>query len=181
MTAAIMGAAAILLFGHSALTAAEVCRPAQLKTHVEGVDGGLGHVGYALEVLNISALTCSLDGVPDLRIRTGRSIGQKIPVCANCMDYLFLQRPSEPVTVGKGESAWFLLGLTMSNEICVQPTAVEILLPGSSHPLEFSRLAEVEDGAKIAPGFVQFCGTVNVSAWRAGRFDRSICLTCERN
>lgn len=182
--AAFLTLAASLLFGQGAFCqtapADKKCNPEQLKTSTKGLAGGASHFGYALEVTNVSTATCLLEGVPDIRV-PGDS-ATKIPTCANCADYLFQQRSPEPVILRTGASAYSLLGLfNAAGEPCRKIDLVQIVLPGSSHALEFHRLASIGDGARIGQGFAQFCGTVNVSAWRAGRYDKSLCLNCGKN
>ncbi|MGO4882776.1 MAG: DUF4232 domain-containing protein [Bryobacteraceae bacterium] len=152
----------ILLSWLSAVCQAADCTSAQLKTSAKALAGGMSHAGYALSVTNTSAEPCRLAGVPATRFIGDGEMPQQVPICANCTDYLFLQRPAHPVIVRPSASAYFLVGITEGGEDCRKSLSIEVVLSTGSPTLNF------HDDDWTSEGFSS-CGKVNVSAWRAGK------------
>ncbi len=159
--------------------AAGPCSIAQLKHATKGVEGGLSHGAEALEVTNISQRACSLEGVPILHFLDKNGAQQQVSVLANQGDYLFGPVPSKRIVLRSGDSAFFLFGHTTGDEMsdgsrlpCRTTNELRLTLPGSKSFLVFFKTISKKSGGME----LLTCGSVDVSAWRLGRFSDSMNL-----
>ena len=136
-----------------------VCRSEQMKaSNPDGPEGGLGHFAYVYQVTNSSKHSCTLRGVPRLRLLDELGRQSKLTICANCADYIFPVRPIETITVRPGESAHILVGMytgDVPDRACQTISTIELMPGGSGRPMAF----------KLG---LRGCGQIDVSAWRAG-------------
>jgi Protein of unknown function (DUF4232) len=150
----------VLAVSSSAQPAPDIppCREEQIEVSVTNAGVGMSHWAEGIEFLNTSADACSLRGVPRL-ILSGEN-GARLPaaICPNCDDYLFPARPATTVILKSGERAHVVIGSTTAFDpkFCGRANAIQIFLPGESHPL-FAREHEL-----------YYCVKINVSAFLAG-------------
>jgi len=134
------------------------CREEQVEVSVANAGVGMSHWAEGIEFLNTSAETCSLRGVPRL-IFSGEN-GARLPaaICPNCEDYLFPARPVTTVVLKSGELAHVLVGSSTAYDakLCGRANAIQIFLPGESHPL-YAKEHEL-----------YYCVKIDVSAFLAG-------------
>jgi uncharacterized protein DUF4232 len=134
------------------------CREEQVEVSVANAGVGMSHWAEGIEFLNTSADTCFLRGFPRL-IFSGEN-GARLPtaICPNCEDYLFPARPVTTVVVKSGELAHVLIGSSTAydSKLCGRANAIEIFLPGESHPLH-AREHEL-----------YYCVKIDVSAFLSG-------------
>jgi uncharacterized protein DUF4232 len=134
------------------------CRGEQIEVSVTNAGVGMSHWAEGIEFLNSSADACFLRGVPRL-VFTGAK-GERLPaaICPNCEDYLFPARPVTTVILKSGELAHVLIGSSTAydSKLCGRANAIQIYLPGESHPL-FAREHEL-----------YYCFKIDVSAFLAG-------------
>ena len=121
---------------------APACRVEQLKiSRPTGPDGGADHAAFVFQVQNTSQQSCTVSGVPHLRFLNRKNEAVSMPVCANCVDYLFAAKMSKPVTLLPDQSAYFLIGLlngSVPGVVCRQLFRMEIVLPSGTRPLSFN-------------------------------------------
>jgi hypothetical protein len=113
----------------------------------------------AYEATNISNDACAVAGVPHIRTE----LGAMWP-CPNCGNNLFAARPNGRIDLKQGQSAHFLVGTEFHSEDglygseCQPIKSVDFELPKWNRSLALPYAG----GA---------CGTLDVSAWREGKFD----------
>jgi hypothetical protein len=105
----------------------------------------------AYEATNTSGHACSVAGTPDLGFHEA---------CPNCMNDLFALRPNGRIDLQPSQSAHFLVGYKNGafSSNCYNFEKMEFR--ASSHSARVS-----------LPFNVGICGTLDVSAWREGKFD----------
>jgi len=134
------------------------CREEQVEVSVTNAGVGMSHWAEGIEFLNASGEACSLRGVPRL-IFSGEN-GARLPaaICPNCEDYLFPARPITTVILKSGELAHILVGSSTAydSKLCGRANAIQIFLPGESHPL-YAREHEL-----------YYCVKIDVSAFLPG-------------
>lgn len=139
------------------------CYSGLLKTSTpDGPDGGAGHFAYVYQVTNSSQQTCTLSGVPRVRLLDEHHRDLHISICSNCDDYIFASRPSGVVPLRPGGSAHLLVGVDIieaPGHHCVAPSWVAVFPAKSSEPLLFKFNYIV-------------CDKINESAWRAGSYEK---------
>jgi hypothetical protein len=139
------------------------CTSEELKLSAsDGPDGGLGHYSYVFAVTNSSQQTCTLSGVPRIRLVDEHDRDLKISTCANCQDYMFDARPSGVVLLRPGESAHLLVGVFIIDapgHHCVIPSRLDVFAGINQKPLAF------KFGHPA-------CDKINESAWRAGIYKK---------
>jgi hypothetical protein len=117
-------------------------------------------------MMNISSQSCMLGGVPKLKFlnapeeKTGLLLP---PVCQNCASSLFKPRESRWIELKPGDSAHFIVVRTVFDSdysmFCTVMGGLEMSLPSNQQSVRL-------------PFEAGTCGTVRVSAWRAGRYDK---------
>lgn len=113
----------------------------------------------AYDTTNTSSEACAVAGVPHIRIQRTATVP-----CPNCVNNLFALRPNGRIDLQPGEKAHFLAGTEFHSETghyggecqAVESFEFGLLKDNQSPKLPFA------GGA---------CGTLDVSAWRAGKFD----------
>jgi hypothetical protein len=144
------------------------CQAAQLQaSKLPTLDGGRWHDAHVYDVTNISQETCRLGGVPPLTFSRPEGQGYTwIPSpCPNCADPLFKPRPSGWIDLEPGKSAHFMVGAIRFNTEagrwrlnCTVVEKLELKLAGENQSISL-------------PFGVGTCAQVNISAWRAGKYD----------
>jgi len=138
--------------------AIQPCREEQVEVSVTNAGVGMSHWAEGIEFRNTSADTCFLRGVP--RLIFSRENGDRLPaaLCPNCEDYLFPARPITTVILKSGELAHILVGSSSASDskLCGRANAIQIFLPGESHPL-YAREHEL-----------YYCVKIDVSAFLPG-------------
>ena len=113
----------------------------------------------AYEATNTSSEACAVAGVPYISIQlTG-----KMP-CPNCVNNLFAVRPNGRIDLQPGQEAHFLAGTEFHSEDGDYWSECQ---PAGS--FEFGLLKD--DKSLKLPFAGGACGTLDVSAWREGKFD----------
>lgn len=153
-------------FAQPAITASSNCQPAQLTaTTPDGrPEGGLGHFAYVYQVTNSSRRPCTLNGVPQLHLFDKQDREWKIPICANCQDYMFTSKPAELINLRPGESAHILLGIDVvegPGHDCRRVTHMKIFPGDGKTSMTFRPGPASSEGLEI-------CDKLSLSAWRAG-------------
>lgn len=112
----------------------------------------------AYEATNTSATPCTVAGVPSIHVEEY----VKVP-CPNCENDLFVPRPNGRIDLEPGRSAHFLVGREYHSETGFYASECQI------------RKVSFGLSEKNRPLTLPFaggaCGTLDVSAWREGRFD----------
>jgi hypothetical protein len=149
------------------INASSNCQSAQLKSSTpDGPDGGLGHFAYVYQVMNSSRRSCTLNGVPRLHLFDKQNREWKIPICANCSDYMFTPRPAELINLRPGESAHILFGIDVvegPGHDCRRITRLQVFPEEGRTPMTFHFGAASSEGLEI-------CDKLSMSAWQAGAY-----------
>ncbi len=144
--------------------------PAELGTHWGAArsyasNGQEWHDAKVFEVANISNRSCMLGGVPELTFLEPPEIkigSLSIPVCRNCGTPLFQPRESRWIELKPEESAHFIVDRRVLDPdhfyMCTVIGGLKLVLPDKE--------------TLTLPFEAGNCGQVNVSAWRAGKYDR---------
>jgi len=144
------------------------CQAGQL--HAEKVltlNDGKWHDAHIYDVTNASTQSCALGGVPRITFShlEGKSYTWIPSPCPNCADTLFQPRPNGWIDLNPGGSAHFIVVATRFNAdagrfrlICTLVDTIDLILPGENQSIRL-------------PFGVGTCARVNLSAWRAGKYD----------
>jgi hypothetical protein len=144
------------------------CQATQLRaTKLPVLEGGEWHDAHVFEFTNISEQSCRVGGVPKLVFShpEGQSYTGIPSPCPNCTDPLFQPRPSGWIDLRPHDSAHFLVGATRFNTESgpwrLKCTVVQ----------NFTLELAGEKQSILLPFGVGACAQINISAWRAGRYD----------
>ena len=142
------------------------CQVAQLTGSTpEGPEGGLGHFAHVYQVRNSSHRSCTLNGVPRLRLFDKQNREWRVPICANCQDYEFAPKPAALIKLRPGDSAHILFGIDViegAGHDCRRITRLHILGEGGAS-MTFHLDPASSNGVEI-------CDKLSVSAWQSGPY-----------
>jgi hypothetical protein len=113
----------------------------------------------AYDATNTSTEACAVAGVPYIRIQTSATVP-----CPNCVNNLFALRPNGRIDLQPGQQAHFLAGTAFHSE-----TGNYLSECQRVDFFDFGLLKAYESPKLPFAGGA--CGTLDVSAWREGKFD----------
>jgi hypothetical protein len=121
--------------------------------------------GKVFELTNVSAETCLVGGVPELKYLNPPEITRGFllsAVCRNCANPLFKPRDSRWIDLPPNQSAHFIVVRNVLDSdfqhLCTVLGGLELSMPGGGPTVRL-------------PFEAGICGRLRVSVWREGRYD----------
>jgi hypothetical protein len=138
IAAALLPVAAVLFLPVSASAAARLpsCSPALTHLHHHDDGAGLGHAGWVITIVNVSASDCSITGYPKVTLLASHNVAASVatPTRAGYLGGVAGSGPLPEVVLAHGRSASALLeGLdaTLGGHACPTSWGISVRLPGS--------------------------------------------------
>ncbi|BEP15563.1 hypothetical protein acdb102_38740 [Acidothermaceae bacterium B102] len=138
MAASLLPAAAVLCIpvSASASSRAPSCSPALAHLHHHSDGAGLGHAGWVITVVNVSASACTITGFPAVTLLASHDVPAIVatPTRAGYLGGVAGSGALPSVVLAHGHTASALLeGLDapLGNDACPTSWGVKVRLPGS--------------------------------------------------